>query len=258
MTTRVLVFAEDVLGMTLARDLCDRVVVERGPIWLRDLWDDSTKREEQRTWAGVELGAPRPWSTWEDALEQAQRHGVVAQGLGLKGYAKVAYRTARLAAHLVTKLQPAPDLVVFCIDTDGDETVAEQMREGVERANVGGLPISLAVMHQESEAWVVAGFVPENTAEELALRQLKSNLKFDPTSEPHRLTSRRQTEPRDAKRVCKSLVPEVPHSERARRCWLDTSLDDLERRGAQTGLPEYLAAVKAIVLPALSAPISRR
>jgi hypothetical protein len=258
MTARVLVFAEDSLGMALARDLCDRVVVERDTSWLRDLWGDRAIREGQRIWAGVDLGAP--WTTWSEAKELAQRHKLVVPGFGQRGYEQVAYRTARLAAYLAVKLQPAPGLVFFCFDTDGDETRADQMRAGVERAKVGGLPVTLAVMHQESEAWVVAGFVPENGAEESTLRQLKSELGFDPTSEPHRLTPKRKTDLRDAKRVCECLIPEgsLSDSDRAQRCWLDTPLEDLERRGAKTGLPEYLAAVKATVLPALGAPPSRR
>jgi hypothetical protein len=256
MTARVLVFAEDSLGMRLARDLCDRVVVERGPGWLSDLWSDQATREAQRRWNGVDLGDS--WTTWEDARRLAQRHELIVPGVGRGGYEQIAYRTARLAAYLAAKLQPPPDLVFFCFDTDGDETRADQMRKGVERANVGGLPVTLAIMHQEAEAWVVAGFVPENKAEESTLRRIEAELGFDPTSEPHRLTPRRQTEPRDAKRVCKLLLPEDTHSDRAQRCWLDIPLDDLERRGARTKLPEYLAAVKAIVLPALGAPPSRR
>jgi hypothetical protein len=113
MSRRVLVFAEDVLGMTLARDLCDRVVIERGPSWLSDLWQDHDLREAQRTWAGVEPGAPRSWTTWEEAKELAKGRHIVAHGLGLKGHTLIAYRTARLAAQLVATLQPAPDLVFF-------------------------------------------------------------------------------------------------------------------------------------------------
>jgi len=36
-------------------------------------------------------------------------------------------------------------------------------------------------------------------------------------------------------------------SPRAARCWLDTPLDDLSRRGAKTGLPDYLADVARVV-----------
>lgn len=254
MTRRVLVFAEDALGMTLARDLCDRVVVERGPDWLSDLWRDPTLRDGQRAWAGIVLGDPHPWTTWQAAKELAAAHRVVAHGLGLDGYALVAYRTARLAAHLAKQLQPAPELVFFCLDTQGKEDVARKMRHGLERAGVDGPPITLAVMHQEVEAWVLAGFVPETNAEASTLRRLTSEQGFDPTAEPHRLTPNRPTDPHDAKRVCAPLFPKGTLSDRAQRCWLDTPLDELARRGAKTGLPAYLADVARTVLPALGAP----
>jgi hypothetical protein len=91
--------------------------------------------------------------------------------------------------------------------------------------------------------WVVAGFVPENNAEKSILRELEAEHGFAPTREPHRLTPNRQTDPHDAKRVCYALCPDGTLSRRAARCWLDTPLEDLERRGAKTGLPDYLADV---------------
>jgi hypothetical protein len=185
------------------------------------------------------------------------RH-IVAHGLGLKGHTLITYRTARLAAQLVATLQPAPDLVFFCLDTQGNQAVAQEMQDGLERASIDGVPITLAVMHQEVEAWVVAGFVPENNEETSVVRRLESEHAFDPMAKPHLLTPNRPTDPHDAKRVCKELFPKGTLSDRAQRCWLDTSLEELERRGAQTGLPAYLADVAKVVLPALGAPPLRK
>ncbi len=245
MTHRVLVFAEDILGATLARDLADRVVVERGPDWLGDLWRDPVLRASQREFSGVD--APDAWTKWVEIPSLTARHRVVTHGLGLKGYSVVAYRAARLAA----RLKPLPDAVVFCIDSDGDDSVRAQMLEGLERARVDDVPFLLAVAHQEAEAWVIAGFVPENNAERTMLADLTREHGFDPTSEPHRLTPRRPIDPRDAKRVCGTLVPEGPASLRGERCWLDVPLGDLEQRGKRTGLPEYLSDVAVKVLPLL-------
>lgn len=248
MTLRVLVFAEDVLGMTLARDLSDRVVIERGPEWLADLWRAPEMRDSQRAWSGVD--AADPWTTWIAAKELAQQRRVVTHGLGLKGYALVAYRAARLAA----TLQPTPDVVVLAIDTQGDEPLRGQMLQGLTRARVEGIPFALAVAHQESEAWAVAGFIAEHDAERSTLRALEATHGFDPTREPHRLTPNRPTDPRDAKRACAALFRGGTRSPRAERCWLDTPLEDLERRGARTGLPEYLTDVARAFLPLLGAP----
>jgi hypothetical protein len=78
------------------------------------------------------------------------------------------------------------------------------------------------------------------------LRELETEHGFAPTLEPHRLTPNRLTDRHDAKRVCSSLFPDGTLSPRAERCWLDTPLDDLTRRGAKTGLPDYLADVTRI------------
>lgn len=55
-------------------------------------------------------------------------------------------------------------------------------------------------------------------------------------------------------RVRDALLPDGSFSERGRRCWLDTPLEELERRGARTGLPEYLLDVARTVLPLLCGP----
>jgi hypothetical protein len=249
MTLRALVFAEDALGMTLARDLCDRVVIERGPDWLADLWRAPGIRESQREWSGIDRA--EPWTTWTSAKELAPRRRLATHALGMRGYSLVAYRAARLAATVPWN----PHVVVLCIDTQGDDAKRAEMLDGLRKARVDDLPFALAVAHQESEAWVVAGFVPENNAEKAVLRELEAEHGFAPTQEPHRLTPNRLTDPHDAKRVCASLFPEGTRSPRAERCWLDASLDDLKHRGARTGLCEYLVDVERVVLPLLGAMV---
>ncbi|MDO9016466.1 MAG: hypothetical protein Q8S73_37935 [Deltaproteobacteria bacterium] len=245
MTLRVLVFAEDALGLILARDLCDRVVLERGPGWLAEVWSDPSLIETQRVWRGIE--PTDSWTKWTRLSDHDRRHRAV-HGLGMKGHALVAYR----AAHIAARLDPIPDVVVFCIDTQGKADLREEMLDGLRRARVDDLAFVLAVAHQESEAWVLAGFAPEGVAEETMLRRQVVVHGFDPTRDPHRLTPNRPTDPHDAKRVGSALLPDGMVSQRARRCWLDAPLDDLERHGRATGLPEYLADIARSVLPLLT------
>ncbi len=116
MTLRVAVFAEDCLGMTLARDLGDRSVaeasLERGHSWVVELWQPPETRATQRSWTSID--GVEPWTTWETAKHLAHARGVMTHGLGLKGYGLEALRAARVAA----RFDPPPDLVVLCRDTD--------------------------------------------------------------------------------------------------------------------------------------------
>ncbi len=246
MTLRVLVVAEDVLGATLARDLCDRVVVERGPRWLSDLWHDALTRESQRRWGGVD-DAER-WAGWGDMKRLAGALGLRSHGLGMKGGAFEAYRTAHAAA----MLDPRPDVLVMCRDTDGNDSLRTEMIAGLERARVDDVPIVLAVAHQEAEAWVVTGFVPRHAREREQLERLAHEVGFDPTLEPQRMTPKTRADARDTKRCCDLLLAEGVHSDRGTACWLDTPLNDLTRRGRETGLPEYLADVERVILPVLT------
>lgn len=118
------------------------------------------------------------------------------------------------------------------------------------------MPVLVAVMHQESESWFVAGLVP--LGREVNRREAETKrLDFDPIEQPHRLTPRRVDAKRDAKRVSGTLLhgdPRKrvnPRDERVRACWRETPLEVLERNGRETGLPEYLADVTALLLPAL-------
>lgn len=142
---------------------------------------------------------------------------------------------------------------MLCRDTDGHEPLRAEMLAGLTHARVD-VPVALAVAHQEAEAWVIAGFVATHAAEAALVRKLRSEHGFDPMFEPHRLTARKREDPHDAKRVLDALLPDGCSSPRAQRCWLDTPLGDLERRGARTGLPEYLQDIARLVLPLLCGP----
>lgn len=252
MTLRVAVFAEDRLGMALARDLCDRAVLgaslERGSLWVVDLWQPQATRATQRTWTGIDGVAP--WTTWEAAKHLAQSRGVVTHGLGLKGYGLEALRAARVAA----LFDPPPDLVVLCRDTDGNASLRRNAMEGLALARAG-VPVVLAVAHPEAEAWVLAGFVAANREEEAMIQALRAEHGFDPTASPHRLTAGKRADPHDAKRVCEALFPDGTASERAERCWQESPLVELLRRGSETGLPEYIADIASVVLRLLGVPL---
>jgi hypothetical protein len=172
----------------------------------------------------------------------------------MKGGTFEAYR----AAHVTAMLEPRPDVLVMCRDTDGNTSLRSEMVLGLERAHVEDVPMVLAVAHQEAEAWVVAGFVPRHANERELVARLSEELGFNPTTAPHLLTPKTRADSRDAKRCTTELLAKGIFTDRGMTCWLDTPLDELARRGAATGLPEYLADLERVFLPLLAGTPSRR
>lgn len=250
-TMRILVVAEDHLGATLARDLCDRVVIDRGPDWVSSTWGDAAVRETQRRWSGFDPAAA--YTSWVGVKKLSEQRGLPMHPLGMKGYAAVAYR----AAHMAALQTPRPDALVMCMDTQGVSTHRADVLAGLARAHVDDLPMLLAVAHQEVEAWVLAGFLPRHNDERDALVGLTREIGLDPTAEPHRMTPGRSTALRDAKRCLTRLLPDGTQSPRAVSCWLDTPLEALLRRAASTGMPEYVADVERALLPAITGAPAR-
>lgn len=254
---RWLLCAEDSLSATLARDLCDRVIRERARFdWLRELWDPALV-DTQRAWIGLE-----PHFDWADrgavdrrcesrAIPSAVRDLSTGRRIAPHAKAAMAFRSARAAM----TLEPVPDLLFIAADTDGELDPKLLFAEGLRLADE---PITTvcAEIHRESEAWVIAGFVAQNSHERDALARVCDELGFDPTLECERLMSDVHADVRDAKRVAKALF-DVSGGVSARNprfaaCWQDTALSVLEARGQRSGLARYIHAIETIVVDSIA------
>lgn len=254
---RWLLCAEDNLSAELARDLCDRVVRERAePDWIRALWDPSLV-ESQREWIGLE-----PHYNWADrgALDRrcesaglaiAVRELSTGRRIAPHGKAAMAFKAARAAM----TVSPVPDLLVISADTDGETEDRVRFAEGL-RLAAEPIVTVCAEIHRESEAWVISGFVPENSAERDALARVRDELGFDPTLHSERLMSDLTGDVRDAKRVASKLFAQSGgvslFNERFVRCWRETPLDALIERGARSGLAAFIADVERTVPRAIA------
>jgi hypothetical protein len=107
-------------------------------------------------------------------------------------------------------------------------------------------PILLAHPDPEVEAWFLAGFEPRDAQEHARLEAERRRLGFDPTQRPHQLTSGRQHDDRDAKRVLDALTQ--GQTSRVLHC-LECDLAEWRRRGERTGLAAFVAACE-VELPA--------
>lgn len=261
MTLRILHFAEDALSAAVSRELLDRVVAERGPDWLRDLFADPALRATQRRFEDLE-GADR-WASRGAVKAQAEARGV-RSFKRLSGNAALAAKCLLLAA---TIDRACVVLLAFDRDRHPDE---ETVRHGAVTSSSQGTPRPVvAEATPEFDAWVLAGWRPENRAEETALRRAQERLaadgwSFSPLHALHRLTSDVAGDARDAKRLCALLCglaegeQVAPSHDRARRCWTEAPLVDLAERGELLGLRSYLDEVERVVIPALGgAPPSR-
>ncbi|MFO0660919.1 MAG: hypothetical protein U0165_13970 [Polyangiaceae bacterium] len=255
MPLNILLCAEDILSATLARDLCDRVVFERAEAdWLRALWAPEL-RDTQRVWSGLDQDtwwSDRPTCGREADLASVPntiRVRETGRRKAFHGVAGLAFRTALLAESLAIR----PDVLVLAGDTDGEEDPARLRRAGVDGAAVS-LPVLIAEPVREAEAWVVAGFVPRNDAEQGRFNDVKKTLGFDPTASPERLLSDVSGDRRDTKMICRWLLGTdalSPATERVRSCWLDSPLDLLIERGERCGLSSYVRQIESVLLPLL-------
>jgi hypothetical protein len=111
------------------------------------------------------------------------------------------------------------------------------------------LRVVLVLPDPESEAWMVAMFEPKGDAGHEALDALRRELGFDPTAEPHRLTSTVHGSPKDAKRVCAKLLSDA---------WRDRisprPFARITRVGQACGLASFVDEIDAQVIPLLGGP----
>jgi len=177
----------------------------------------------------------------------------------LSGNAALASKCLLLAAKV-----DASCLALLSFDRDR-RPVVESVRHGTTTAAEGTPRHVVAEASPEFDVWVLAGWRAESRAEAVALRDAEARLsaqgaKFLPLDALHELTSDVAGDARDAKRLCAVLCglgarDQVgPDDERARRCWTETPLAELEARGAHIGLRAYIRDVERDAVAALGGP----
>lgn len=245
---RLLVFCEAEADFRTIAGLVDRVLREEGPGWLKDHLE-SYPLADVRGWVGD--GGGREFFNLHYVSRYARERNVQLPHNRFNGRRGAAgYLTARtaflVARHEAKKFGPI-DAVILVWDADdhGDER-----REGMEQARMTALPegcfrIVLGCPDLEREAWVLAGFEPENKAEREQLDRERRGLTFCPCAEAHRLRDKKDQATRSPKRVLAALTAEV--LAREERCWTEAPLDRLRERGGGSGLQVFLVELKTAV-----------
>lgn len=249
---RLLVFCEAQGDFRTIAGLIDRVLCEEGPTWVREQLE-FRPLDDLRQWMGE--GSGRPFFDVHHIRDHAADRGIRLPHGRFNGRPAgalyVAARTAFLVARHESKCSEPMDAVIFVVDADhqGPERreSLEQARHLALREERFGVVIGCADM--EREAWVLAGFEPENAAERARLDGERSDLGFCPCREAHRLRDHSDGGKRSLKRVLAALVS--GEIERESRCWMDAPLDRLRERGEESGLTAFLEEVAQTLVPLL-------
>ena len=156
--------------------------------------------------------------------------------------------------NLVSYLQKTRNIKALLLIRDLDNQ--PERRQGIEQARSEHinrspkLEIVIGTADRMREAWVLNGFIPFNQDEEQILKEITTQLTFNPCEESHRLRSNSLTEP-DRLRNPKVVVERLTggRMEREQQCWEETPLEYLREKGVHTGLTAYIKEIEARLIP---------
>jgi hypothetical protein len=209
-------------------------------------------------WCGLQQNTN--FSCWKDIahiVKQTTRYRPPRfighrRGESLKADGATSIKIFNLIVYLRQKEDREIKAVLLIRDLDNQP----ERREGMEqaRAQYSGrqpaLKIVIGTADRMREAWVLNGFVPNDSTEEERLEAIRSQLNFDPCVEAHRLRSISAAEP-DRFKNPKVVLRELTggNNLREKRCWEETPLAQLRERGQDTGLTAYLEEVEQRLVP---------
>lgn len=204
-----------------------------------------------RSWRGLDEGSA--CLKWSHAGRLFRKSGLKAHGHfdGRPGDPDAL--AARRVLLLLHKAGFVPDAVVLIRDSDGDlDRLAglEQARTEWKEA----VPIVLGLAHPKREAWVLAGFEPQDENEQTRLKAARQSLGFDPRLHAHRLDAGEPGALHDAKRVVAELIG--GRASREEVCWMECGLETLSERGGENGLAAYVREVRERLVLLFKGPSS--
>lgn len=232
---RVVLFIEAAADEATTSHLVDRQIGET-------LGRSTASLDDRRAWQGIEPGTTA--TLWRRVKDLAQQHGVRAHGRFDASRRPPDAQAGRRALLLVEKLR-CGDVVVLVRDAD-DQPERYTGLDLARKESASKDRVVIGVASPEREAWLLAGFVPNNANEQQTLDAERQRLGFDPTLYPERLGGRGK---RDAK-VALENVTSGRH-DRERICIEETPLATLRLRGEGSGLAAFLAEVEQRLGPLL-------
>lgn len=246
------VIVESSADARTATKLADRILVEKID------WLEPEMLQHLVQWSGLEAGTENScWKNINQIIDNFQ------QSLGFRpprylGHRKDGALKADGAAaikilNLVRLIQKTRQIEAVLLIRDLDNQ--PERRQGIEQARSEHidrqpkLAIIIGTPDRMREAWVLNGFIPSNQDEKQILKEITTQLTFNPCEESHRLRNS-LTEP-DRIRNPKVVVEKLTggRMEREQQCWEETPLEYLRQKGDRTGLTAYIKEIEERLIP---------
>jgi hypothetical protein len=247
-TRTLLVVCEARADFQIAADLADRLISNSLAT------PDAPALPAVRRWHESE--PDRPFIRWTDLDKVAATRGLRLRPRSRFGGqpgaadAAAADKALLLAAFIARKDGLVGVLLIR--DSDGYEERHTGLMQA--RTTESGAPwpfrVAIGLAHPKREAWVLAGFEPQDAAEQGRLGDLRRELGRDPCQESHEFAARTKGSKRDLKRILDHLT--AGNTAREAPCWQASPLDLLRKRGQSNGLAAYLAEIDEHIVPLLS------
>jgi hypothetical protein len=242
----VLIACEAAADKRVAKGFAEKVLLET-VVWFADLIP-----EARPTWGGVDTDEYLRWASIGEVYKSLEgKDKLIKPVLGrFSGEqmpqleAKNALKVMRIAEVCRTKA------AVLMRDVDSHH--AKDLRAGLEQGvmeyqktrlnTLQPVTAIFALPDRYQEAWLLAGFEPQNNREAQKLKQIKKVLKgVDPIRHPESLNED-ESKPRCAKTIWKRLSDN--DLARVEACWEKTALQVLYTNGTGCGLLAYLEDIK--------------
>ncbi|MEQ8819514.1 MAG: hypothetical protein RLY93_04670 [Sumerlaeia bacterium] len=235
----------------IACDLADRVLLESERLsWI----DNQEMLHSMRDWLRHDgehfyLAWKTVKDRYEDSIKGKREWKAFGNFSGNKG--KPDALTARKALIYLELCMPRPKAVFLIRDSDGYPERKEGLEQARDEPSRRPFEVIIGVAEPCREAWVLAGFVPEEH-EASKLSDEQRRLGFCPVERSHLLKPRENKQLKkgqsstSAKAVHANLLP---NPDREAQCWRETPLPLLRERGHGCGLTAYLDELDTRLIP---------
>ncbi|MEG4839552.1 hypothetical protein [Microcoleus sp. B9-D4] len=243
------VIVESSADARTATKLADRLLVDKVD------WLEPEMLQHLFQWSGLEAGTENScWKNIDDITKRFSdkfKFPTIRSNGRFKSDGQSANKIMTLISFLQHKQKRDIKAVIFMRDLDSQPERRKHIEQArLEQINRPKLAIIIGTPDRMREAWVLNGFIPSNKDEEQILKEITTQLTFNPCEESHRLRSNSLTKP-DRIRNPKVVVEKLTggRMEREQQCWEETSLELLRKNGVETGLTAYIYEIEERLIP---------